>query len=976
MIRPSSAALVGFLLIATGAPTAQAPPPAPAVPAAAGNGVPARHAEEGRPFVRVYLPEEVSGAGQNWGMVQDARGVLYVASAHGVIEFDGVAWRLIEMEGLGIVRSLAIDADGRIYAAGSGRFGYLEPDANGQLAYRSLLPQVPEDARAFTDVWRTFITPSGVLFDSEQYLFRWANDTVQVIRAPTRISRGALVDGVFYTTLPESGLNVLEGDRFRALPGTEALAREVYPVVLRYDERQLLIATRANGLFLYDGAALTRFPTEMDGVFIGGTVYRGVELPDRSFAIATTGTGLVIIDRQGRRVAHLTRDNGLRSNAVYSVMADREGAIWVMGEPGLARIETPSPASFFDATDGFAGYFNHTRHDGRLYLAAQSGVMYLHPAAPGDRRRFSRLPGIDNQCWWFEDMDDPGGTRPAFLTVACSDGLYEIQGLTTRPIRAPADGTYRTSALLRSHVDPTRLWVALFDGLASFRRVDGRWIDEGRVEGVFEQIRGLSEWEDGSLWAGTSSRGVLHISFATTPEPGRARPALATAERFGEKEGLQDDGVFVNRVGDTVYFTRWTAGRRNFAATWDPAARRFVSDPAFAGQPFDVLSASFGLAGLPDGRLLVNFGRGLSIATRTPTGSWTFDSSAFGAYGRASTGFPGVEPGGVVWFSDRGRLIRFDLSRRAASPPAPFAALVRRVVAPSDRVLFAGTGAAESLRLQSGEGTLRFEYAAPTFLDETATEYQTRLEGLDDDWTAWSRETRRDVTNLGLGDYRFFVRARNVAGVTSSDASYAFTILPPWYRTWWAYAGYVALLGLTLFGADRFQRRRLVGKERERAQLAEAKLRAEAAEVLARTESEGKKNIELLSDIGREITASLDFETIFGKLYERVNQLVDADVFGVGLYHPELKQIEYRLAIEDGQALRAVHPRHDRPRPAAGVVHRASQAGGHQRHPDRVLEATSAGSRRRASAWKTGRCPRRRSRSSTCRSKPRTACSG
>ena len=372
MIRPSSAALVGFLLVATAAPTAQAPPPAPAIPAEAADGVPSRHPEEGRPFVRVYLPEEVSGANQNWGMVQDARGVLYVASAHGVIEFDGVAWRLIEMEGLGIVRSLAIDADGRIYVAGASKFGYLEADATGQLAYRSLLPRVPEDARAFNDVWRTFVTPSGVLFDSEQYLFRWANDAVQVIRAPTRISRGALVDGVFYTTLPESGLNVLEGDRFRALPGTEALAREVYPVVLRYDERRLLIGTRSNGLFLYDGAALTRFPTEMDAAFTSGTVYRGVELPDRSFAIATSGTGLVIIDRQGRRVAHINRDNGLRSNAVYTVMADREGAIWVAGEPGLARIETPSPASFFDATDGFASYFNHTRHDGRLYLAAQS----------------------------------------------------------------------------------------------------------------------------------------------------------------------------------------------------------------------------------------------------------------------------------------------------------------------------------------------------------------------------------------------------------------------------------------------------------------------------------------------------------------------------------------------------------------------------------------------------------------------------
>src|SRR5690606_35940939 len=74
-----------------------------------------------------------------------------------------------------------------------------------------------------------------------------------------------------------------------------------------------------------------------------------------------------------------------------------------------------------------------------------------------------------------------------------------------------------------------------------------------------------------------------------------------------------------------------------------------------------------------------------------------------------------------------------------------------------------------------------------------------------------------------------------------------------------------------------------------------------SAEALARSEREGKKTVELLSEIGREITASLDVETIFGTLYERVNQLVPADVFGVGLYHPERQQIEYRLAIERGK---------------------------------------------------------------------------
>ncbi len=62
-----------------------------------------------------------------------------------------------------------------------------------------------------------------------------------------------------------------------------------------------------------------------------------------------------------------------------------------------------------------------------------------------------------------------------------------------------------------------------------------------------------------------------------------------------------------------------------------------------------------------------------------------------------------------------------------------------------------------------------------------------------------------------------------------------------------------------------------------------------------------KENVELLSEIGKEITASLDMDTIFYKLYEHVNQLVDATIFGVGIFHPDKEQIEYRLAIEKGK---------------------------------------------------------------------------
>jgi len=73
-------------------------------------------------------------------------------------------------------------------------------------------------------------------------------------------------------------------------------------------------------------------------------------------------------------------------------------------------------------------------------------------------------------------------------------------------------------------------------------------------------------------------------------------------------------------------------------------------------------------------------------------------------------------------------------------------------------------------------------------------------------------------------------------------------------------------------------------------------IRSQAAEISAQ-----KDSIEMLSEIGREITASLDLDTILFKLYERVNQFVDASIFGVGLYRPEKHLIEYSLAIENGK---------------------------------------------------------------------------
>jgi serine phosphatase RsbU (regulator of sigma subunit) len=70
------------------------------------------------------------------------------------------------------------------------------------------------------------------------------------------------------------------------------------------------------------------------------------------------------------------------------------------------------------------------------------------------------------------------------------------------------------------------------------------------------------------------------------------------------------------------------------------------------------------------------------------------------------------------------------------------------------------------------------------------------LEGYDQTWSEWSDKTVKDYS-LAEGSYTFHVKAKNILDEESSVVSYSFEVLPPWFRTWWAYIIFViAFLGL------------------------------------------------------------------------------------------------------------------------------------------------------------------------------------
>lgn len=812
------------------------------------RGAPARAnpQETGSPFVTNYPATVYNAHAQNWSIKQGAGGLLYFGNSNGILEYDGVSWRLIPTPKRAFIRSLGIDAAGRVYVGSVGDFGYLAPDSAGQLAFVSLLPRLKPEDRQFTDVWDTHVLNGRVYFLTDSRLFRFTpedasagpteagalhRDSLDVWTSESGFHTSFVVHGHFYVR--EWGAGLLEmvsgsprGDFLKLLPGGERFAEERIYVMLPYDERQILIGTREQGLFRFDGSVFTPFPTRADAFLKENRLFLpGAVLANGTFALGTERGGAAVIDKEGRLLQILNKSAGLQDETVSYLYRDREGLLWLALNNGISKIETQSPLTFYGERAGVEGsVYDIARHSGALYVATDLGVFCLKSPELDKKSalatplnpRFQAIKGISTQTWALLSLK--AANRDSLLLAATLDGVYEIKGESAVPIISSGSALIRALAMLRSQKTPDRVYVGHWDGLSALHydsRNSHRWIDEGRIPDIDEEIRTIVENPDGSLWLGTNARGVLRVTF---PElPALARPGV---ERFGEADGLPYGWIGVYPTRLRPLFTT-DVGLFKF----DETTARFRPDSTFGVSFAD---------GSRDVEVVVEDSRGnllfgseeageVSMARPRAGGGYLWERDPFSRIPRAAINAIYPERDGIVWFGGYVGLVRYDSNIRNEDAP-DFQTLLRRAAAGGDRAIFHGNG----LPGEEGTGntlpyalnTLRFDFSASSFVVEPENRFQTFLEGFDGGWSAWGKESWKEYTNLPAGHYRFRARSKNVYEHMGGEAVFEFTILPPWHQRWWAYALYAVFLGLAIFAVDRMQRARLIKKERERTRIA------------------------------------------------------------------------------------------------------------------------------------------------------------
>ena len=717
-----------------------------------------------------------------------SNGHVWFGTEQGIARFDGARIVVYTMEE-GLVSNkvdrLVEDHSGNIWAATAYGLSVVTPDTI--LSYTkenaltdNLIKDIFVDSRGRVHVATNPVLGLTIFEDPYTFQKQLTEDVISDI-IETR-------EGHFWYATQGSGIMVWEeeGAGMKKLGYKEGLTDEIVLSLMVDHLGRIWCGTYIEGLFLYENGAFRKVSSVSGTEPLAAEIY---EDSNHRIWIMDHQDGVWLRDQEGLR--NFTMANNLAFNLVTDIMEDKYGNIWLATISGVSKygrviFEVFDSDGVLPENNVIATFFDSRE---RLWFGTYGHLLYLH----------------GNDTYMLEERNGfiPGTHPLSFaedqqknIYIGTDRGLLYFNGRSLIPLDYWGKNSDDIQFFSLQFMDDQKLWCGTDSGLyvLSGTRIE---VPPGNENLVEAQVNALDLVDD-RVYCATEGGGVSVFDIE-----GNHLANYTTLDSLSSN--------VCNDITHDVNGNIWVATDRGLSMIPNS------SDPVITNY-----NMSHGLTSNAIYFLLFNDSTSLWLGTER--GLFRFNVS------NGETEFYGIDDGFYPLDTYRGAITKGsgkDLWMGTVSGLVHYLpAYDMKDPVPPDLILFPPIvdGQEYFADAKSGElhpsfpynkNSLVFNFTAIHTTIPSQNRFSFYLEGFDDDWSEPVADRTAFYRKIPNGNYVFKVKAFNLDGVpTEVEASFAFSIKPPFWKTFW-FILFEVLTGLSMiYGTIKYRERQLIREKR------------------------------------------------------------------------------------------------------------------------------------------------------------------
>ncbi|GGI50729.1 hybrid sensor histidine kinase/response regulator [Mucilaginibacter galii] len=605
-------------------------------------------------------------------------------------------------------------------------------------------------------------------------------------------------------------------------------------LVIRQDKYEnIWFGTETSGLFCYDaktGNCISYQHNDNDPKSLQSDWIKAILVRNDNTIWVGTRRGLSIFNQSQNRFENYTHNptdnNSLNDNTIWSFLQDNANGVWIGTFAGGINIYYPGNNNFSNIGERVSGEMglNHPvvnavleDSDRKLWIGTYGGGINLLNRETGTSQYFSvksnRQGNSSNGVKSIAE-DDKGN-----LWIGTLDGLCKFNKETKAVSYykfAIQEGKLSENLINYVLPDTNGVWAGTNGGGLQFLKYTGGYItlkhDASDPRSLSDNfVTALIKDVKDNLWIGTQN-GLNYYDKAL-------KQITACYKRSGKYP--LSHATILNLFYDSKQ-RLWVGTEGGALNCFDEHSKRFYTIDQSLGIHDEVIhtivedSAGKIWVSTDNGLFRIYFKDGKFPFTKANTEVTQYTANDGLASNQFLTNSGTKIKSGELLFGGINGLTIFNpnqLLKNSYRPPVVLTGLAIKnkpvAINTANSPLRQSITQSRRITLSYDQGYISLDFAALNYNNPENNQYAYRMQGLSngEGWHYVGHQHTASYTNLEPGHYTFEVKAANNDGVWNNNpTTLSITVLPPFWRTWWAYLFYVLSFASVLYVIIRFFR--------------------------------------------------------------------------------------------------------------------------------------------------------------------------